>query len=377
MRGARLGHRDRRRSRDRRAAARAASGSAGCSPVRVYGDDLPVHKPDPGAAAAALERARPRRSARRDGLRRRRPDDMRMARAVGRPGVGDRVAPRRSGRARRGRRATRSRRPSRRGSTAELDGRAHRVSAVARAGDGRDRPAAATADRASTPSSSRTARSPRAPPSTRPGRAGTTASSLVVAADGGARPRRGDSASRSTSWSATATRSTRRSSRELRAAGIPIERSPPTRTRPTPSSRSLAAIARGATRVTILGAFGGPRLDHALANVWLLGHPALGGRTPCLLDARVAHPRCSTPTARPGDARRSPGAIGRPRLAAPVRRRRRRRHDRRPALPARRRDAPPGPARGLSNVRLARRRRVDLRRGRLLIVEVPVDAACR
>ena len=43
----------------------------------------------------------------------------------------------------------------------------------------------------------------------------------------------------------------------------------------------------GATRVTMLGAFGGPRLDHALANVWLLDHPKLAGIAAALLDAHT------------------------------------------------------------------------------------------
>ncbi len=51
----------------------------------------------------------------------------------------------------------------------------------------------------------------------------------------------------------------------------------------------LEAVRRGATDVTILGALGGSRVDHALANVALLAHPALQGRACRLLDpsARV------------------------------------------------------------------------------------------
>ena len=49
---------------------------------------------------------------------------------------------------------------------------------------------------------------------------------------------------------------------------------------------ALEAVRRGATRITVLGAFGGPRLDHALANVWLLAHPGLAGVEVVLLDAR-------------------------------------------------------------------------------------------
>ena len=67
----------------------------------------------------------------------------------------------------------------------------------------------------------------------------------------------------------------------------------------------LEAVRRGATRVTVLGAFGGPRLDHELANVWLLGHPALAGVAVALLDARRVR-RWSpppAPTAEPSSGR--------------------------------------------------------------------------
>jgi len=37
------------------------------------------------------------------------------------------------------------------------------------------------------------------------------------------------------------------------------------------------AVRRGATSITIVGALGGPRIDHLLANVALLAHPSLRG----------------------------------------------------------------------------------------------------
>ena len=65
----------------------------------------------------------------------------------------------------------------------------------------------------------------------------------------------------------------------LRAGGVRSTSCPPTRTRPTRSSRS-GRRRRGRVGGQIVGALGGPRLDHALANVALLAHPALGGRRP-------------------------------------------------------------------------------------------------
>jgi thiamine pyrophosphokinase len=129
----------------------------------------------------------------------------------------------------------------------------------------------------------------------------------------------------------------------------------------------LAAVARAATRLTILGALGGPRFDHALANAWLLAHPALDRRGAVLLDA-TTRIRLLDATAAPAAARLdgAPGdlvslfpfgadALGvtTAGLAYPLR------------------DEPLriGPARGLSNVRSGSQARVALRTGRLLIVE--------
>lgn len=53
------------------------------------------------------------------------------------------------------------------------------------------------------------------------------------------------------------------------------------------------ALERGATRVVIVGAFGGRRLEHTLANVLLLASERLKGRDICLADGtstlRVMH----------------------------------------------------------------------------------------
>ena len=129
---------------------------------------------------------------------------------------------------------------------------------------------------------------------------------LVVAADGGARHAAslglridrwvgdGDSSLPARIWRPSAPPASRSTS------------SPPRRTRPTPSSPSGRRSTPAPDRVTILGALGGPRLDHALANVALLAHPALGGRPAELLDAgsRVRLLR-GPAAARPGDARTS------------------------------------------------------------------------
>jgi thiamine pyrophosphokinase len=72
---------------------------------------------------------------------------------------------------------------------------------------------------------------------------------------------------------------------ELRAAGVPVDLAPVDKDESDTELAIGAAVASGARRITILGALGGARVDHGLANVWLLAHPALVGRVASLLDA--------------------------------------------------------------------------------------------
>ena len=161
---------------------------------------------------------------------------------------------------------------------------------------------------------------------------------------------------------------------EVRAAGIPLELAAVAKDESDLELAILAAAARGAARITILGALGGPRFDHALANVWLLAHPILEGRPTVILDSGTRVRLLTAPTS--GDAAPAlpaeavlvglpgdlvslfpfgTGAVGvtTAGLAYPLR------------------DEPlrAGPARGLSNVRTSPEARVSLRSGRLLIVE--------
>jgi thiamine pyrophosphokinase len=155
----------------------------------------------------------------------------------------------------------------------------------------------------------------------------------------------------------------------LERSGIPIERASVDKDESDAELAVLAAIARGADRITVLGAFGGPRFDHALANVWLLSHPALRGRDACLLDARVrirlldatAGPARATLEGRAGDlVTLLPFAGAASGITTSALR-----------YPLSGETLEPGPARGLSNVRLGEVATVELQGGRLLIVEVP------
>jgi thiamine pyrophosphokinase len=179
----------------------------------------------------------------------------------------------------------------------------------------------------------------------------------------------------------------------VRSAGIALEIAPVAKDESDTELALAAAVRRGAIRLTILGALGGPRLDHALANVWLLAHPSLVGRDAVILDARTRIRLLSATGPAAGEAGTAAGEAagaaagspappvevilaGRPGdlvtllpfgadalgvtttgLAYPL--------DDEPLLV--------GPARGLSNVRTWTEARVSLRSGRLLVIETRTD----
>lgn len=157
---------------------------------------------------------------------------------------------------------------------------------------------------------------------------------------------------------------------EAEAAGTPVVRAEVAKDESDAELALLEAVSRGATRVTILGAFGGARLDHALANLWLLAHPALAGTSVILLDERTRASLVTAPGPDGGPVDRAlPGPIGATVSLLPfggdadgITT-----HGFRYPL----RDEPlrTGPARGLSNVRESAAAAVTVRRGRLLVVE--------
>lgn len=63
----------------------------------------------------------------------------------------------------------------------------------------------------------------------------------------------------------------------LAADGTRVERHPPDKEASDTELAVAAALAAGATEVVILGAVGGDRLDHELANLLLLADPTLTG----------------------------------------------------------------------------------------------------
>jgi thiamine pyrophosphokinase len=196
--------------------------------------------------------------------------------------------------------------------------------------------------------------------------------SLVVAADGGARHATplGLDIDR---WVGDGDSISEAELERLRDRGIPIDLVAVEKDESDTELAIQAAVAAGADEVIVLGAFGGSRLDHAIANLTLLAHPALGRRAAILLDrsARVRLVRAPGPDGRSvfmpllgrvgdfvslipfgGDA----AGLTTSGLQYPLR-------DEALVL---------GSARGLSNVRRSDDASFTLGRGAILVIETPV-----
>ena len=165
---------------------------------------------------------------------------------------------------------------------------------------------------------------------------------------------------------------------ELAAAGVPIDRVPVAKDASDTELAVLTALGHGATEVVILGALGGPRLDHALANIALLRLPELDGIRAAILDpaarVRIVGDRLGGQdgvTDGPRAQLELDGRIGDLVTLLPVG------GDvlgvTTTGLDFPLRDEPlaAGRSRGLSNVRRLPRATVTLRRGLLLVVETP------
>ena len=188
---------------------------------------------------------------------------------------------------------------------------------------------------------------------------------LVVAADGGARYAAGLGFAIDR-WVGDGDSVAAADLEALRAAGVPIDLVPAAKDETDTELALRAAVDAGARRITVLGATGGPRLDHSLANVALLANPLLGDRPATLLDPRsrvrlLRGPGALELAGRAGDlvslipfgtdaeGVRTDGL----------------------EYPLVGETLPVGIARGISNVRLRDRASVSLERGAILVVETP------
>jgi len=128
----------------------------------------------------------------------------------------------------------------------------------------------------------------------------------------------------------------------------------------------LAAIERGATHIRLLGALGGSRLDHELANVGLLAHPRLDGLDVAIVDGATTIRRIGTVAGQGSlDLMGAPRdivtllAVDSPVTGVTT-------HHLR--YPLHREPLTPGPARGLSNEMLEDTCGIETVRGRLLVI---------
>jgi thiamine pyrophosphokinase len=187
---------------------------------------------------------------------------------------------------------------------------------------------------------------------------------LVVAADGGARhaERLGRPIDR---WVGDADSLGEAALDALAASGVAIDRRSTAKDETDAELAVLAVVAAGADRITVVGALGGSRFDHALGNVWLLALPALARRDVRLVDAeariRLVGPGRADLGGRVGDGVSllpfAGDAVGvsTTGLRYPLS------------------DEPliAGPARGLSNIRDASDASLLVRSGRILVIETP------
>ncbi len=149
----------------------------------------------------------------------------------------------------------------------------------------------------------------------------------------------------------------------FRAAGADVVIHPTTKDESDTELAIREALSRGATSMLIVGAFGGARLEHTIANLLLLAQPELAGHDVRLADgaseARLVHGGATlTIDGQPGDfvslLPLAPvvGGVTTAGLEYPL------------VAEA----LTQGPARGLSNVMTGRTATVSARSGRLLVV---------
>ena len=210
--------------------------------------------------------------------------------------------------------------------------------------------------------------------------------SLVVAADGGAR-HAAPLGLRIDRWVGDGDSIGAAELEGLAAAGIAISRAPAAKDESDSELALAAAIDAGATEIIVLGALGGPRVDHALANVGLLTHPALQGRAACLYDERAARISLLVAPA-PGVPDSAPAPASGPEPGTPVERALTGRVGDLVSLvpvgetaigvttrglryPLSREPLVLGRTRGISNVKVDEDAAVSLESGRLLVIETP------
>jgi thiamine pyrophosphokinase len=153
---------------------------------------------------------------------------------------------------------------------------------------------------------------------------------------------------------------------ELAATGSEVRRAGEDKDESDTELALLAALDLGARSIVLLGALGGERIDHELANLLLLAHPRLDGRDAAIVDGGTTIVRIGNDQG--GGTIELAGSAGDLVTLLPftgpvegvtthgLR------------YPLRGEVLVPGPARGLSNELLGRSARVTTSRGRLLVI---------
>ena len=162
----------------------------------------------------------------------------------------------------------------------------------------------------------------------------------------------------------------------LVAGDVPMEHASPHKDESDTELAIRAALDRGADGVVLVGALGGTRIDHALANIGLLAMPELAGRVAMMLDAGSRIRLIQAPTADGATAHVSlAGRTGDLVSLLPVGAGVEGVTTHGLAYPLSDEPLPAGPARGLSNVRIEADASVELRKGLLLVAETPATLA--
>lgn len=198
---------------------------------------------------------------------------------------------------------------------------------------------------------------------------------LVIAADGGARhaDRLGVSIDL---WVGDGDSLDAEGLAALLAAEVPMEQVSPHKDESDTELAIRAALQRGADGLVMVGALGGTRIDHALANIGLLAMDELAGRTATMLDSRARIRLLRAPGPDGGAVRLSlAGRVGDLVSLLPVGTGVQGVTTAGLAYQLADEPLPAGPARGLSNVRVEPSAAVELRHGMLLVVETPATLA--
>ena len=197
------------------------------------------------------------------------------------------------------------------------------------------------------------------------------AAEVVIAADGGAR-HAGQLGLTILSWVGDGDSIDSDDLAALAERGVTIRRVATAKDESDTELAVLEALAHEPDEIVIIGALGGVRIDHTIANIGLLAMPQLGDLPIALLDERARIRLIRAPGPAGVEVRFPlPGTEGDRVSLLPYGEGVAGVTTHGLAYPLADEPLPPGPARGLSNVRVSPDAAVTVRSGRLLVIETP------